>query len=187
VDGVHGAFVMDTKPNSLESVASEIISIPPLWRLQLVRFIEILGVIAMFLGGAEFLNLLNTLPTGTAPQWAFLIGGTVNKTAKPVIMFFGDWFDDGVFNKSFRIEPIAPLIALMLVICLLPSCAGIGAGITGQPIRTTPVQRADGSGKPFELASSDLFRAETQPGKAWGLYDAGAVADATGQVVESGK
>lgn len=118
-------------PNS--QLQGELIAVmPPLWRSQLVRILEVLGVVAMFLGGAEFLNLLNALPGGVAPQWAFLIGGVVNKTAKPVIEFFGDWFDDGVINKSFKIGPTVALIAILGVLSLfLSSCAGLaGTSVT---------------------------------------------------------
>ena len=68
----------------------------------------------------------------------------------------------------------------------LTSCAGLTSGLTGQPIQTVPVQRAEG-GVPFQVAGSDVYRAETTPGRVWGLYDAGTVAATTGQVVESGK
>lgn len=74
---------------------------------------------------------------------------------------------------------------LSFLTLLIPSCAGITAGLTGQPVPTTVVQGPNGV--PFKVASADVFRAETQPLKFWGLYDAGAVADATGQVVQSSK
>jgi len=179
-------------PAKIEDLAGELVSVsPPLWRLQIVRILEILGVIAMFLGGADWLNILDTLPTGSAPAWLFAIGGVINKTAKPVILFFGDWADDGIFNKSFRLDAlplwlICGFLALIFTACL-PSCAGVYSGVTGLPIPTTPVQRTDGTGKPFDVATTDLRRAETQPGQAWGLYNAGAVAARTGQVVDSGK
>lgn len=74
---------------------------------------------------------------------------------------------------------------LTLAACaLLPSCAAIGSAVTGQPIATVTVQRADGTGKPFEVAASDVVRAETTPGQAWGLYNAGAVA---GAIEQAGK
>lgn len=86
-----------------------------------------------------------------------------------------------------KIKVILFSLAAFVTGVLLSSCVGVYSGITGAPIPTTPVQRADGTGKPFNVASQDLFRAETQPDKAWGLYDAGAVSDATRQVVDSGK
>lgn len=118
---------------------------PPLWRAQIVRIIEILGVVAMFLGGAEFLNLISALPHGVAPQWAFLIGGVVNKTAKPAIEFFGDWFDDGVLNKSFRIGPTVGLIAVLAVLSFaLSSCTVAFDPSTGRfGIQTDPQTVSD--------------------------------------------
>lgn len=78
---------------------------------------------------------------------------------------------------------ILPLFAI-----LFSSCVGTYSGLTGQPIPTTPVKRANVENAPtFNVATADVVRAETEPGKAWGLYNAGAVADAVGQVVESGK
>lgn len=79
---------------------------------------------------------------------------------------------------------LAALVGLA-VATFLPSCAGITSGLTGQPIATVKVQGP--SGIPFAVASQDVLRAETQLGKAWGLYDAGAVADTTGQVIQSSK
>ncbi|MCW1885612.1 hypothetical protein OKA04_12810 [Luteolibacter flavescens] len=125
----------------------ELISVvPPLWRSQLVRVLEVLGVVAMFLGGAEFLSLLNSLPDGVAPQWAFLIGGVVNKSARPAIEFFGDWFDDGELNKSFKIGPTVGLIAVLCALSVgLTSCqhlAGtqIGFDENGALVVTPPTK-----------------------------------------------
>jgi len=77
------------------------------------------------------------------------------------------------------------LVLLVALSVALQSCAGITSGLTGQPIATVRVQGP--SGIPFAVASQDVLRAETQVGKAWGLYDAGAVADTTGQVIQSSK
>lgn len=171
-----------------DSLVGELVSAgPPLWRLQLVRLLEIVGVIAMFLGGAEWFNLMDAIPAGSAPAWFLLVGGVVNKTAKPIILFFGDWADDGIFNKSFRLDAVALwLVCGFLALCFT-SCAGVVSGFTGEPIHTTPVQRADGTGKVIDIATTDLIRAEHRPPTAWGLYDAGAVAARTAEVVDSGK
>jgi hypothetical protein len=80
----------------------------------------------------------------------------------------------------------ALVIAALAITALFTSCAGLLSGVTGQPVPAVPVQRVDGD-KPFAVAAADVFQAETQPGKVWGLYDAGAVASVAGQVVESGK
>lgn len=80
----------------------------------------------------------------------------------------------------------ALVIAALALAAFSTSCAGLLSGVTGQPVPAVPVQRVDGD-KPFAVAAADVYQAESQPGKVWGLYDAGAVAAATGQVVESGK
>lgn len=80
--------------------------------------------------------------------------------------------------KSIHILLIAACVAL-------PSCAGIGSAISGQPIPAVPVKR-DG-GTPFNVATADVARAELKPGVTWGLYNAGAVASAAANVIEAGK
>lgn len=86
-------------------------------------------------------------------------------------------------NRSFR---LVPLLLLGAAVLMLPSCSGILAGMTGQPIPTTPVSR-DG-GPPIQVATADVLRAETAaPDTAWGLYNAGAVAAQTARVIDSGK
>lgn len=74
----------------------------------------------------------------------------------------------------------------LLAICLLPSCTGIMAGVTGQPIAVEPVQTKEG--KTFNVASADLLRAQSSPPEtAWGLYNAGLVAQRAREVIDSGK
>lgn len=79
------------------------------------------------------------------------------------------------------------LVAITAFLALITvSCASVGAALTGAPIPTTPVQRVDG-GAPFNVATSDVIRAETQPETKWGLYDAGKMTDAITEVVRSNK
>lgn len=80
------------------------------------------------------------------------------------------------------------LLALALLAFLLAftGCAAIGSAITGQPIPTTAVQRE--GGKAFDVATQDILRAEASPpGTAWGLYDAGLVAQRAREVIDTGK
>ena len=61
------------------------------------------------------------------------------------------------------------LTLLAVSILALQSCASLESYITKQPIQTTPVQRENGI--PFNVATSDIIRAEQQPQKVWALYD----------------
>lgn len=81
---------------------------------------------------------------------------------------------------------IALLFVVIIAVFMFPSCSGIMSGITGQPVPTVQVQRIGGS-TPFNVAAADVAQAETQPEKAWGLYDTKAVADSIGQVFTSSK
>lgn len=169
-----------------ETFASELLVAPPLWRLQLVRVLQVIGILLGAVGGADWINLIALFPEETA-KWLAVSGPAFAAAVRPVIEFFGDWIDDGQLNKSFRISAI--LLPMALVFSLaLSSCAGVTSGWTGQPIPTVPVQRTDGTGRPIDIAASDVLRAEQSPsGTAWGLYDAGAVADAVSPTVEAGK
>ncbi|MCW1885513.1 hypothetical protein OKA04_12305 [Luteolibacter flavescens] len=77
-------------------------------------------------------------------------------------------------------------IFALLALFLTPSCTGVYAGITGQPIPSEPVKTADG--KSFNVASADVLRAKSSPADAvWGLYNAGLVAQRAAQVIDAGK
>lgn len=95
------------------------------------------------------------------------------------------------FSAKSNGEPPAggnsPLwIFALLALFLFPSCAGVYSGITGEPIRTEPVKTQDN--REIQIASSDVFRTKSYPPEtAWGLYNAGAVAQRASEVVKSGK
>lgn len=183
-------------PNTTEvTTVATVAPIAPLWQSQLIRVLQLLGVLLTFLGTADALNLLQIFAPETA-KWLAISGGALASSAKPLLLLVGDWFDNGAIDGSFKLVSVKPdpnqtqFPFGVLLACLLPfalvSCVGLTSGLTGQPISSVPVQRVDG-GEPFNVAGSDVFRAETTPGRIWGLYDAGTVAAATGQVVEAGK
>jgi len=90
--------------------------------------------------------------------------------------------------KRFVLNFGTILLALVAITCVLAftGCAGITSAITGQPIHATPVKKE--GGKPFNVASSDIARAEVAPPETvWGLYDAGMVARRATEVLETGK
>lgn len=63
----------------------------------------------------------------------------------------------------------------LLIIIACTSCASVNSWVTKTPIPSTPVSRADGV--PFNVAIADVVRAETEPTKVWGLYDAKGLVD----------
>ena len=65
------------------------------------------------------------------------------------------------------------ILVALTVGLLLHSCAAVTSAVTGQPPETVPVSRTTGAGPSFEVAASDVYAAEAQPGKTWGLYDLG--------------
>lgn len=77
-----------------------------------------------------------------------------------------------------KIRTITLAATALYVILFCSGCAAVVSGITGQPIPATTVQRADGTGKPVQVSTSDLIRAELSPPESvWGLYNAGTVAE----------
>lgn len=138
---------------------------PPLWRLQLIRALQVIGVAGGFLGGAQFLQLVAILPPGVA-SWLLIAGPAFAGAAKPLIMLIGDYADDGIKNDSFRFPVwlflIAPLGALLtaggLVSCAsVPGLAGVSLSIdpdgtafatytatNGQKFKAGPQIGADG-------------------------------------------
>lgn len=78
---------------------------------------------------------------------------------------------------------------LSLSVICLGSCSGIYSGLTGQPIASAKVKRVEGPATAPEInvALQDLIRAESNPGRVYGLYDASAVADRVGELQGSSK
>jgi len=70
--------------------------------------------------------------------------------------------------------------AIIPIFACLSSCASTISAITKQPIPTTPVVRVGGT-VPFAVATTDVQRAEADPSRQYGLYDAGALATALGK------
>jgi hypothetical protein len=83
----------------------------PLWRLRVVRALQVLGVLTGFVGGAEFLQLMALVPHELA-GWLLVSGPAVAAGARPTIELVGDLLDDGVRNNSFKIP-----LALLFGIC----------------------------------------------------------------------
>jgi hypothetical protein len=151
-------------------------------KTRLLSFLAAVAAVLTVLGGLDLSGMVHLFPDNVATGLATILPGLA--AAVHLVKTIGDAFDDGEINGSFRAVATGLICGSLL---FLPSCAGVFSGVTGLPIPTTPVQRTDGTGKPFDVATTDLQRAEAQPGQAWGLYNAGAVAARTGQVVDSGK
>lgn len=93
-----------------------------LWKLQVIRLLQLIGYGALAVGGAEWTGIIAVLPTHVA-AWLVSIGPLL-VASKPLVEFLGDWFDDGILNKSFKI----PGALLMILACCLffASCANFG-------------------------------------------------------------
>jgi hypothetical protein len=100
----------------------------PLWRIQTIRILQLLGLLAAFVGGADFLQVLALVPPDVA-SWLVVAGPTFAAGAKPLLMLIGDYLDDGVKNDSFKISTvIIPLLIPLTVlgyILTLSGCAGV--------------------------------------------------------------
>lgn len=103
-------------PNITTTV--ELKTLPPPWRLRLVYVLQLIGILAGFIGGADFLQLIALLPPDTS-AWLLVAGPAFASGAKPLITLVGDVLDDGVKNDSFKLTPL--LVIGMCVLCL-PSC-----------------------------------------------------------------
>lgn len=138
---------------------------------KLKAILAIIASAAATLAGLDVNNYVSVLPPEVA-KWLIII-----PSAAAFVVHICE-------EAKTRFFP--PLLALAAIgICLMPSCAAINSAITGEPIATTPVQRE--AGKPFQVATSDILRAESQPDVAWGLYDAGRAAQRAREVIDSGK
>jgi hypothetical protein len=96
---------------------------PPLWRLQLIRILQLIGILAAFIGSADFLQLLAIVPPDTA-KWLIVSGPAFAAAVKPLITLIGDYLDDGVKNDSFKVSMVL-LPFLILAFMLLPGCQGL--------------------------------------------------------------
>lgn len=104
-----------------KTLPANYVSSPPLWRTQTVRVLQLIGIIAAFLGGADFMQLMSIVPPDVA-AWLIVAGPAFAAGAKPLILMIGDYMDDGVKNDSFKIRSILLPFLLCSVILTLPSC-----------------------------------------------------------------
>lgn len=100
----------------------------PLWRIQTIRVLQLIGLLAAFVGGADFLQILALVPHDVA-SWLVVAGPTFAAGAKPLLMLIGDYLDDGVKNDSFKITNVIlpmliPLTVIGYILCL-SGCAGV--------------------------------------------------------------
>lgn len=112
---------------------------PPLWRLQLIRALQIIGVAGGFLGGAQFLQLVAILPPDWA-AWLLLAGPAFAGASKPLILLIGDLADDGEKNDSFKL-PLWLLamgcLGSLMTASALVSCASV-PGLSGVSLGVEP-------------------------------------------------
>lgn len=114
-----------------EAIPATLVSSPPLWRLQLVRALQIIGVVGGFFGGAEFLQLLAIMPPDVA-GWLLVAGPAFAAGSRPFIELIGDLVDDGIHNDSFKIPlGLFLLVAATMTLGLgLSSCAGLSFAVS---------------------------------------------------------
>lgn len=75
----------------------------PLRRIQTIRVLQLIALLASFIGGADFLNLLAIFPPETS-KWLILTGPTFAASVKPIILLIGDYMDNGTIDKSFKLD-----------------------------------------------------------------------------------
>ena len=140
------------------------------------RIVSFLASVAAFLtvlGGLDLSGIITLLPDKTAVALATVLPTLAGLTH--LVKSFADFADDGKINGSVKLLPFFLIFGAIGFASLLSSCAALGSATTGQPIRATPVQRAEC--KPFNVADTDIHRAEASPPETvWGLYNAGALA-----------
>lgn len=112
---------------------SAVLSAPPLWRVQMVRVLQLIGIFGGFVGGADFLQLVAIMPPDVA-AWLVIAGPAFAAGSKPLVMLIGDILDDGQKNDSFKLPLVAFFLCLgSLAVLALGSCAnvpGLGFAIT---------------------------------------------------------
>lgn len=114
-------------------VATELAQVKPLLRVQLVRGLQLLGLLVTVLGGADILNLVSMF-SPQASAWLAITGASVRFGAEPLILLLGDLLDDGLQNGSFRIPGKLGLFLMLGALCFLSmlslSCNSFSLGIT---------------------------------------------------------
>lgn len=102
-----------------------------LWKLQLLRILQIIGFAATGIGGSNLTAIAAFLDPKTAAILTFIVGPGF-LAAKPTLQLIGDWLDDGIINKSY--SGLGVLLAMLTATSLLlPSC---GAGLSFGGIST---------------------------------------------------
>lgn len=78
----------------------------PVWRSRTVQAIQIVGMIALTIGGTGLVDALKIIP-GISPNvsiWLAAAGAFARFTVEPLVLLIGDLLDDGVKNDSFKIN-----------------------------------------------------------------------------------
>ncbi len=112
---------MENTPMQVEATLKAIG--PPLWRLQLIRTLQVVGLLLAFTGTADFMNLLQIL-SPEAASWMAISGTALRFGIEPIVMLIGDLLDDGVKNDSFKISMVM-LPFLFLAFLILTSCQSL--------------------------------------------------------------
>lgn len=129
---------MNTNTPTPEAIATELLKMgPPLWQAQVVRVLQILGSVLFFVGSADFLQLAALIPADWA-KWLVVSGPTLRFTAEPVMLFIGDWLDDGLKNNSFKLTPLLAWGFIGLLTLGSIGCAGWTVYSDGKTVKIVP-------------------------------------------------
>lgn len=112
-------------PPTPEQVTGQVLTATAPFRVQLLRLLSMLGLLAASLGTADFTGLLPILPEGW-DKWLVTIG-LFAASIKQGILWLGDLLDNGKQDGSFKL----PLLLLLCVssLFIFSSCM---VGIDGQ-------------------------------------------------------
>lgn len=121
-----------------------VVKADPLWRLQLVRILQIIGIALTFVGGAEALALFKLIP-GELSAWLIASGAALRFGVEPLVLLIGDYADNGKLDKSFSI-PSRFITTIVAAFCLfnLPSCSPMSFGVTEDGCALTSFRSEDG-------------------------------------------
>lgn len=108
----------------------------PRWRTNLLAVLQILGTLLGLLGSADLMGILNTLKPEAA-AWLAVSGAGLRFAAEPIMILIGDWADDGILNKSYK---IVPLLVFLLVLSFLCSSCSMSVG-NAAAFRVAPIDK----------------------------------------------
>jgi hypothetical protein len=132
---------------TIEEVKGQVLTTVEPFRVQALRIVSMLGLIAAAIGAADFTGVASFLPPDVA-GW-LVTGGLAAASVKQGALVVGDYLDNGKRDNSFKFPAVLFLAALAFL--ALPSCETVQVELT--PDGCAMARRVSDSGQAYRAGA----------------------------------